>query len=234
MSGQKEKARRPDEVASQNSHRRHERRAKAPKAPCNVMPCTSRCTSTSTSDMRKAARLSWRPLKGRLRLAGVLRASSAAERGGIGAVCRAYEEQLLGTTCTCHWRKQLHPLKADAHPCLQRLLPFAAVGVGDWLRAFSLRGWSRLDVFADRCGIAKGKVCGQDCMYIGKRSRIGSSELLCFVCFELPLCDYKPITASRSDAFVGKNSDSPVNQIKSKLPVCIHRAIKWPFSNHIT
>lgn len=91
--------------------------------------------------------------------AGVVRVGRGAERGGIGAVCRARDSQLLLPTCTCHWRKQLHPhlLKAGAHPCLQRLLPFAAVGVGHWLRARSLRGWSRLDVLADRCGLAKGK-----------------------------------------------------------------------------
>lgn len=106
-------------------------------------------------------------------------------------------------TCTCHWRtQQLHPPEADAvdaHPCLQRRLPFAAVGAGDWLRARSLRGWPRLDVSADRCGLAEGKACGQKGLYVVKKS--------CCFCL-VPACLFAIIsqsrTASRGDALVGK------------------------------
>lgn len=79
-------------------------------------------------------------------------------------------------------------MQSDAHPCLQRRLPFAAVGAGDWLRPRSLRGWPRLDVSADRCGLAEGKVCGQKGLYIGRK------ELLLLLVFGLPYCNYKPIT----------------------------------------
>lgn len=168
-----------------------------------------------------AARLSWRPLKGRLRRAGVLRAPSVAAEG-------RKELEVIGSSSSGGFIL-CSPDSLDASlPAapVAVLLPWApAIGC---VRLFAGNLVSTC-CFADRCGLAKGKEgkvwaeqkrINHMCLYIGEKTRHWQLSVV-FVFASISQSRRRQVMLS-----VGEMRGSPVGQIISQL--CLHRAIEWP------